>query len=91
MFFDPENVEFTDSPIHILIGEIDDWTPAEPCNFFVKKISKTANVDLTIYPDSHHSFDKNSPVIRNEEAYNFSDCIFKMTSDGKILMNYFHH
>lgn len=44
-FFDPENVEFTDSPIHILIGEIDDWTPAEPCNFFVKKISKTANVD----------------------------------------------
>ena len=28
------------------------------------------------------------PVIRNEEAYNFSDCLFRMTDDGKILMNY---
>ena len=87
-FFDPENVEFTDSPIHILIGEIDDWTPAEPCNFFVKKISKTANVDLTIYPDSHHSFDSEEPVTFNEKGYSFKDCLFKLNEDGDVLMNY---
>ena len=39
-FFDLENTEFTDSPIHILIGELDNWTPAEPCTNFVKKYLK---------------------------------------------------
>jgi Dienelactone hydrolase and related enzymes len=29
-FFDPEDIDFTDRPIHILIGELDNWTPAEP-------------------------------------------------------------
>ena len=87
-FFDPENTDFTDSPIHILIGEIDDWTPAEPCNYFVDKISKTANIDLTIYPDSHHSFDSKEPVSYNEKGYSFKDCLFKLNKEGDVLMNY---
>ena len=39
-FFDLENTEFTHSLIHILIGELDNWTPAEPCTNFVKKYLK---------------------------------------------------
>ena len=74
---DPENTEFTDSPIHILIGEIDDWTPAEPCNYFVNKISKTANISLTTYPNSHHSFDSQEPVSFNKKGYSFKNCLFK--------------
>ena len=88
-FIEPENLDFSKSPIHILIGELDNWTPAAPCESLVEKLKLNTNINITIYDNSHHSFDKNSPVIRNEEAYNFSDCIFKMTSDGKILMNYF--
>ena len=87
-FFDPENTDFTDSPIHILIGEIDDWTPAEPCNYFVDKISKTANIDLTIYPNSHHSFDSKEPVSYNENGYSFKECLFKLNKEGDVLMNY---
>ena len=87
-FFDPENLEFTDSPIHILIGEIDNWTPAEPCNYFVNKISKNANIGLTIYPDSHHSFDSQDPVIFNEKGYSFKNCLFKLNKQGDVLMNY---
>ena len=87
-FFEPENIEFSDSPIHILIGELDNWTPAEPCEKFVRKLDNNSNINLTIYEDSHHSFDKDAPVIRNENAYNFSDCLFKLTEDGNILMNY---
>ena len=87
-FFDPENLEFTDSPIHILIGEIDNWTPAEPCNYFVNKISKNANIGLTIYPDSHHSFDSKNPVIFNSKGYSFKDCLFKLNEEGDVLMNY---
>ena len=87
-FFDPENIEFTDSPIHILIGDLDNWTPAEPCNFFVNKISEKANIDLTIYPDSHHSFDSEEPVTFNPKGYSFKDCLFKLNEEGDVLMNY---
>ena len=37
-FFDPENIDFTEKPIHILIGELDNWTPAIPCENLVKKL-----------------------------------------------------
>ena len=87
-FIEPENIEFSDSPIHILIGELDNWTPAKPCEKLVNKLKGNNNIDITIYDNSHHSFDKNSPVIRNDNAYNFSECTFEMTSNGKILMNY---
>lgn len=87
-FFDPENTEFTDSPIHILIGELDNWTPAEPCNYFVKKISNNSNVNLTIYPDSHHSFDSKEPITFNKKGLSFKNCLFKLNDKGDVLMNY---
>ena len=87
-FFDPENIEFTDSPIHILIGELDNWTPAEPCVNFVKKISKNSNVKLTVYPNSHHSFDSQAQVEFNEKGYSFKNCLFKLNAEGDVLMNY---
>ena len=87
-FFDPENTEFTDSPIHILIGELDNWTPADPCLKFVNKISNNSNVDLTIYANSHHSFDSEEPVTFNEKGYSFKNCLFKLNKEGDVLMNY---
>ena len=87
-FIEPKNMEFSDSKIHILIGELDNWTPSLPCENLVNKLKKNTDINITVYKNSHHSFDRNSPVIRNEEAYNFSNCLFKMTDDGKILMNY---
>jgi len=89
-FFDPENTEFTDSPIHILIGELDNWTPANPCRSFLNKISNKSNVDLTIYANSHHSFDSEEPVTFNENGYSFKNCLFKLTKEGDVLMNYLH-
>jgi dienelactone hydrolase len=87
-FFDPENIDFTDKPIHILIGELDNWTPAEPCKNFVKKINSKDNVRLTIYPDSHHSFDSEEPVSHIKNGYSFKNCLFKLNSEGDVLMNY---
>ena len=89
-FFDPENTEFTDSPIHILIGELDNWTPAEPCRNFVNKISNKSNIDLTIYANSHHSFDSEEPLTFNEKGYSFKNCLFKLSKEGDVLMNYLH-
>ena len=87
-FVDPENTDFTEAPIHILIGEIDNWTPAKPCTEFVKKINKKGNVGLTIYPNAHHSFDSKSELTQNEKGYSFKDCMFKLSDDGDVLMNY---
>ena len=87
-FFEPENSDFTDSPIHILIGELDDWTPSDPCNKLVDKLKNKANIDITVYKDSHHGFDRQGGLEINEKGYSFKDCTFKLTKDGYVLMNY---
>ncbi|HIF48743.1 MAG TPA: hypothetical protein EYQ68_02435 [Cytophagales bacterium] len=87
-FIDPENTDFSQSPIHILVGELDNWTPSQPCYELVQKLENKANIDITIYDDSHHSFDRIAPVVVNEKAYNFTDCTFRLTKDGNVLMNY---
>ena len=41
----------------ILIGERDDWTPAEYCLNMVVKDTKDYDLDIVVYPDAYHSFD----------------------------------
>ncbi len=46
-------------PLLILIGELDDWTPAETCRRFAASQSKEggAPVKLVVYPGTYHAFD----------------------------------
>jgi dienelactone hydrolase len=51
------------APLLILIGDKDDWTPAEPC----RKLTEAAQqagypMTIKIYPGAHHSFDSDAPV-----------------------------
>lgn len=51
------------APLLILVGEKDDWTPAEPC----RRLTDAARgagypVAIKIYPGAHHSFDSDRPV-----------------------------
>ncbi len=51
------------APLLILIGDKDDWTPAEPC----RKLTEAARqagypVTIKIYPGAYHSFDSNAPI-----------------------------
>ena len=86
---EPEILRFTDSPMHIMIGALDDWVPAAACEELVPKIKDSgANIGLTLYPDSHHSFDKDSPLAFEGNAYSTVDCRFKMRKDGAVLMNF---
>lgn len=51
------------APLMILIGEKDDWTPAEPCRSLAENASHAGlPVSIKIYPGAHHAFDNNSPV-----------------------------
>ena len=89
-FINPEDISFSKSPIHILIGELDNWTPADACHNFVNKISDKSNIDLTVYENSHHSFDSEELITYNEKGYSFKNCLFKLSKEGDVLMNYLH-
>ena len=85
----PSILDFGASPIHILIGELDNWTPSDACVDLVNKLEKNTNIDLTIYPNAHHSFDRLSPLKIQEKGYILEDCRFEMNKNGAVLMNFF--
>jgi dienelactone hydrolase len=50
------------APLLILVGELDDWTPAEPCRKLAEAASKAGYpVAIKIYPGALHSFDSSNP------------------------------
>lgn len=51
------------APVLILIGEKDDWTPAEACRQLVAKGVKAGYpLEIKVYPDAQHSFDSDKPL-----------------------------
>ena len=45
-------------PLLVLIGDKDDWTPAEPCRQFAAATRAAGHpVTLVVYPDAQHHFD----------------------------------
>ena len=86
----PENLDFTKSPIHILIGEEDNWTPSNACEEFVFELNELDyNAGITVLKDSHHSFDSKLELTKIEDGYSFVDCSFKIRDDGAVIMKPF--
>jgi dienelactone hydrolase len=61
------------APLLILIGELDDWTPAEPC----RRLAAAAQVagypvEIKIYASAHHSFDSRAPIRYVAERININ-------------------
>jgi dienelactone hydrolase len=51
------------APLLILIGDKDDWTPAEPCRKLVDTARQAGHpVAIKVYPGAHHAFDSPNPV-----------------------------
>lgn len=49
----------TYSPLLILSGEADDWTPAQPCKILAGIAQKEGTpLEIVTYPGAHHSFDR---------------------------------
>lgn len=90
-FVNPLNLGFTNAPMHILIGGADNWTPAAACKQLVDRLAaNNINIDITVYAEAHHGFDSETPVQQNNQGYSFKDCLFDLTTNGDILMNYLH-
>jgi len=88
-FAKPYNIEFEDVPTHVLIGELDTWTPAQACLEFKDMMDiKGYDFNVTVYDSAYHSFDRSSGISYIENAYSFSDCRFNIRNDGAVLMNF---
>jgi dienelactone hydrolase len=67
-----------DTPLLLMIGEDDDWTPARPCERFhrnqtaslAKRGLETERFQLKIYPGAHHGFDSSFPVRHRPDVPN---------------------
>ncbi|MDE0046794.1 MAG: dienelactone hydrolase family protein [bacterium] len=57
----PHVPKWLDTPLLVLSGEEDDWTPSQGC-IWHKAVVKGAPYDVKIYEDAHHSFDLPMPV-----------------------------
>jgi dienelactone hydrolase len=59
------------APLLILTGELDDWTPAEPCRKLAEASTAAGHpVQIKVYPGAHHSFDSIAPVRQMPERIN---------------------
>ena len=82
---EPEELEFTGAPIHILIGELDDWVPAAPCVEMIEALKlEDYDADITVYANSHHSFDRDMNVKTVEHAYSLTDCRLTLSNTGVV-------
>ena len=55
---------------------------------FVNLRKRSVNCFFINFRNFSYGFDRDSPVVVNENAYNFTKCKFKLTKHGQILMNY---
>src|SRR5210317_486469 len=87
-----ESMIFSQAPVHILIGELDDWVPASACTNFLDKLNESGlphNIDITIYENAHHSFDKEMELTQVENGYTLGDCFFPMNDEGALFLSEF--
>jgi len=87
----PEELRFTNAPVHILAGQVDDWVPATACEEFVEAANIAGyDIDITVYPGASHSFDRSMEVVLDHDAYSFTDCRMKLSNNGVVkLLNGF--
>ena len=70
------------APVRIHTGELDDWTPAGPCQELTRSLeAQGVDIDIVVYAGAHHSFDNiGRPVQVRPDVINGSACRFEMPS-----------
>jgi dienelactone hydrolase len=58
----PQRHGGVDTPLLILIGEKDDWTPARFCQELMSHLRRPELVELKVYPEAYHAFDSPGPA-----------------------------
>ncbi len=56
-----------DGPLLLLVGEKDDWTPAQPCVDLVQRDGVKERTELVVYPNAYHGFDAPDAPVRKRK------------------------
>ena len=91
---EPESHEFTGAPIHILIGELDTWVPAEPCEELIQFLKEDGYEYAEFnggpkqsakFKNAHHSFDRADTTLKViDHAYSLIDCRLSLSDNGVV-------
>lgn len=83
-----KNLEPTEAPLFIPIGELDDWTPAHWCQKYTDRMKGAgADVKLILYPDAYHAFIFPIPTpFTIPKAVNPSNCFNEVLDDGRFTV-----
>ena len=83
-----DDVEVVDKPIRMFHGRADDYVPVAPCEAYVQRLqSKGKDVQLTVYPDAHHTFDSllaKTPT-KLAQAQTSRKCVLEEAPDGQTV------
>ena len=82
----PEIQSWSDSPILILHGEADDWTPL---HFVEGLMPQLPNATLHVYPDAHHSFDCEKELTWLPKAVHLNKRTARIDKNGHMSGNLF--
>jgi len=87
----PDLPEFSNSPIHIMAGAMDNWVPAKPCQDLINDLTLNGyqNASITIFDDAHHSFDRSSNIETIKDAYRLEECSLLLDKNGIVSTNTF--
>ncbi len=86
---DLELIDFSKAPIHILIGELDNWVSSDACENLVDDLKgEGININIDVYEEAHHGFDRVGSTFIEQNGYKTGNCNFKMRGDGALLMNF---
>jgi len=79
-----EDATVTASPVHVFIGEKDNWTPAAPCIAEVERMRARGRPwAITLYDGAFHGFDAPIEGIRDmPHAYSMAGCDIALRADG---------
>ena len=77
----PEIQTWSDSPIMILHGDADDWTPL---HFVEGLMPQLPNATLHVYPGAHHSFDSEKEFTRLPKAVHLNKRTAKIDKNGHM-------
>ena len=78
----------TNTAVHILAGELDDWTPATQCKQVVKK--KKAgnwNIKISVFKGAHHGFTHDFPPVKKMDRWHFKECGFNTINERGVETN----
>tara|TARA_B100000767_G_scaffold247632_1_gene248018 strand:- start:10 stop:888 length:879 start_codon:yes stop_codon:yes gene_type:complete len=82
----PEIQSWSDSPILILHGDADDWTPL---HFVEGLMPQLPNATLHVYPDAHHSFDCEKELTWLPKAVHLNKRTARIDKNGHMSGNLF--